>query len=163
MGRRGVIDPLTAAAAASAAFNAINRMVSAGKTIDETMSQLGKWYGAVSDFNEAKRVVENPPLFKRLVSKQSIEQEALSAFVASKKVAQQEYELQMLLRMHYGEAAYTELLRFRKEIRQQRKDQIYKQANRRRALVINVVYMALIMACLSGIYFLITAIRSATQ
>ena len=55
-----MVDPITAVATATAAFNGIRKMVEAGQNIENTFGQIGKWYGAVSDFNEAKRQAENP-------------------------------------------------------------------------------------------------------
>ena len=156
-----MIDPGTAFAVATTAFNAINKMVSAGKTIEETMSQIGQFYGAVSDFNEAKRAVENPPLFKKLVASESVDQEALNAYLAGKKIAKQEAELRNLLRFHYGESAYLELRQMRAKIKQQRENQIYKQAARRRALSANIIYLTLIAAGLAALYWLTAAIAAA--
>ena len=58
-----MIDPISAVAMATSAFKMVQKMVSAGQEIENTLGQVGKWYGAVSDFNEAKRQAENPPLF----------------------------------------------------------------------------------------------------
>ena len=68
-------------------------MVEAGQNIESTFGQIGKWYGAVSDFNEAKRQAENPPLFKRLVNKTSVEEEAMNVYIQQKKIKEQETQL----------------------------------------------------------------------
>jgi hypothetical protein len=62
-----MIDPITAVAVATSAFKTVQKMVSMGREIEDTLGQVGKWYGAVSDFNEAKRQAENPPIFRSSV------------------------------------------------------------------------------------------------
>ena len=44
-----MIDPITAFAAASAAFKGIKTLVSAGREVEDVTRQIGKWFGAVSD------------------------------------------------------------------------------------------------------------------
>ena len=87
-----MIDPITAVAMATSAFKTVQKMVSMGREIEDTLGQVGKWYGAVSDFNEAKRQAENPPIFRRLVASKSVEQEALEMYAHDKRIKQQETE-----------------------------------------------------------------------
>ena len=42
------MDPITAIATATAAFNTVKKMVSMGRDVEETLGQIGKWYGAMS-------------------------------------------------------------------------------------------------------------------
>ena len=84
-----MIDPVTAVMAATKAFNMVKKMVAAGREIDETLQQIGSWYGAVADFNEAKKQAENPPLFRRLVSAQSVEQEAMNVYIQNNIICHQ--------------------------------------------------------------------------
>ena len=44
-----MIDPVTAISIATNAFGTIKRMVAAGRDVEDTLSQIGRWYGAVSD------------------------------------------------------------------------------------------------------------------
>jgi hypothetical protein len=130
-----MVDPITAVAMATSAFKTVQKMVHMGREIEDTLSQVSKWYGAVSDFNEAKRQAANPPLFKRLVASKSIEQEALEIFAYNKKIQQQEKELRELLMYTYGADAYQELLTMRRDIREQREKTVYAQARRRKDFV----------------------------
>ena len=84
-----MIDPVSAVMTATAAFNGIKRIVEAGQNVEQTFAQIGKWYGAVSDFNEAKRQMENPPLFKKLVATMSVEEEAINVYIQEKKIKEQ--------------------------------------------------------------------------
>ena len=105
-----MIDPITAVAMATSAFKTVQKMVSMGVEIEDTLGQVGKWYGAVSDLNEAKRQAEHPPIFRRLVASKSVEQEALEMYAHDKRIKQQETELRELLMYTYGPDAYKELL-----------------------------------------------------
>ena len=62
-----MIDPVTAISIATNAFGTIKRMVEAGRDVEDTLTQVGRWYGAVSDLNECQRRAENPPLFKKML------------------------------------------------------------------------------------------------
>ena len=60
-----MIDPVTAMSVAVNAFGTIKRMVSAGKEVEDTLSQIGRFYGAVSDLSEHRRRADNPPCLRR--------------------------------------------------------------------------------------------------
>jgi hypothetical protein len=149
-----MIDPVTAVMAATNAFNMVKKMVAAGREIDDTLGQIGAWYGAVSDFNEAKKQAENPPLFRRLVSAQSVEQEAMNVYIQNKKIAFQENELRVLLMYTYGQTGYTELVQLRRKIKEQREATIYAQARRRKAFVWNTLTISAIGTIGYFIYYI---------
>ena len=86
-----MIDPITAFTMASAAFNTVKKFVEVGRELEDTVGQLGKWYGAVSDFRRAEQDNKNPPLFKKLFNSGSIEEEALAIMMHNKKIQEQEY------------------------------------------------------------------------
>jgi hypothetical protein len=133
-------------------------MVSAGREIEDTLGQMGKWYGAVSDFNEAKRQAENPPLFKRLVASKSIEQEAMEMFANNKRIQQQEKDLRELLMYTYGANAYQELLGMRRSIRDQREKTVYTQARNRKALLWNTIAISVISSMGYVLYMMVKAV-----
>ena len=134
-----MIDPMSAIMTATAAFNGIKRVVEAGQNVEQTFQQIGKWYGAVSDFNEAKRQMENPPLFKKLVNSMSVEEEAINVYIQEKKLKEQEAQLRELLLYAYGPAAYTELTQLRRKIREDREQTVYAQERRRKAFLWNTL------------------------
>ena len=96
------MDPITAITAATTAFNTVKKMVAMGRDVEDTFGQLGKWYSATSDLQEAERQSKNPPLFKKIVASKSVEEEAINVYVAKKRAAQQEKELRELLMYTYG-------------------------------------------------------------
>jgi hypothetical protein len=158
-----MVDPFTAVATATAAFNGIKKMVEAGQNIESTFGQIGKWYGAVADFNEAKRQAENPPLFKKLVNKTSVEEEAMNAFIQEKKIKEQETQLRELLLYMYGPSAYSELTELRRNIRDKREKTVYTQARRQKALFWNVVGWTTVGVLGWGFWFMVMLIVNASQ
>jgi GrpB-like predicted nucleotidyltransferase (UPF0157 family) len=149
-----MIDPITAVAMATSAFKTVQKMVSMGREIEDTLGQVGKWYGAVSDFNEAKRQAENPPIFRRLVASKSVEQEALEMYAHDKRIKQQETELRELLMYTYGPDAYKELLGMRRKIRDQREKTLYAQERRRKAFIWNGVALIFISIMVYSLYII---------
>ena len=158
-----MIDPITAVAMATSAFKTVQKMVSMGREIEDTLGQVGKWYGAVSDFNEAKRQAENPPLFRRLVASRSIEQEAMEMFANNKRIQQQEKDLRELLMYTYGANAYQELLGMRRSIRDQREKTLYAQARRRKEFLWNSVGFTVIAGMSYTLYAIFLAIIEVSQ
>jgi len=126
-----MLDPITAIATATAAFNGVKKLVAAGRELEDCMGQMAQWYTALSDLSEAERNVKNPPLFKRLTSKKSVEQEALEIFAHRRKVQAQEKELREIILYAYGKDAWTELIGLRRRIRLEREKAIYAQKRKR--------------------------------
>lgn len=161
-----MIDPISAIAMATSAFKTVQKMVSMGREIEDTLGQLGKFYGAVSDFNESKRQAENPPLFKRLVAAKSVEQEAMEMFAHGKKIAQHEKELRELLMYTYGASAYQELLNMRRSIKEQREKTVYAQVRRRKNFfwgTVQGVSLVLLTAALYKVFMFLYAAIAAVN
>ena len=126
-----MLDPITAIATATAAFNGIKKLVAAGRELEDCMGQMAQWYTALSDLSEAEKVAKNPPLFKKLTSRKSVEQEALEIFAHRRKVAAQEKELREIILYAYGQDAWKELIGLRRRIRLEREKAIYAQQRKR--------------------------------
>lgn len=153
-----MIDPISAVAIATSAFKTVTAMVNAGREVEDTLGQIGKWYGAVSDFNEAKKQAENPPLFRKLFAGKSVEQEAMELYMHQKKINKQEAELRTLLQYAFGPTGYQELVDMRRKIRDQRERTIYAQARRRKALIWNSISIVLIIGMSYGLYIMTVTI-----
>jgi len=126
-----MLDPITAIATATAAFNGVKKLVAAGRELEDCMGQMAQWYTALSDLSEAEKAAKNPPLFKKLTSGKSVEQEALEIFAHRRKVAAQEKELREIILYAYGKDAWTELIGLRRRIRLEREKAIYAQKRKR--------------------------------
>ena len=158
-----MIDPITAISIATNAFGTIQRMVKAGKGVEDTLSQLGRWYGAVADLNEHKRRAENPPLFKRIIASKSVEQEAMEIYAHEKKIKQQESELRELLMYTYGPEGYKELVALRRKIKEQRERTVYLQARKRKAFFWNSIQVVAIVCLIVATYSIYNIIVGLTH
>ena len=113
--------------------------------------------GAVSDVDNAEKQAKNPPLFGKLFKAGSIEEAALSAYAAKKKLEEQRYELKMFLNMTYGPRAYDDLLKMEGQIRKQRQETIYKQQQLRRQIGEAVTWF-IVVAIVGGFAALVAGI-----
>jgi|TARA_B100001093_G_scaffold488986_1_gene526728 hypothetical protein len=144
------VDPITALATASTAFNVIKRGFQASRDVESMYSDIGRWMGAVSDINQAEKMSKNPPLFKKLFAGSSVEQEAMDAFAAKKKAEAMEDELRSWINMVHGPNAWADLLKMQTKIRKQRQEQLYAQAEFR-SRVVNIVGIILLCTILGGV------------
>ena len=144
------MDPVTALATATTAFNLIKKGFQAGRDVEAMYGDIGKWMGAVSDVNQAEKMSKNPPLFKKLFAGSSVEQEAMDAFAAKKKAEAMEEELRNWINLTHGPNAWSDLLKMQAKIRKQRQEQLYAQAEFR-SKVINIVGVIFLCTIVGGV------------
>jgi len=130
---------------ASKAFSALKAGFAVGRDLEQMSGDLSRWMGAVSDVDNAEKKAKNPPLFSKIFNANSIEQSAIQAYTAKKKLEEQRYELKMFLNMTYGPQAYNELLAMEGQIRKERQQQIYKQQQFREEIfnIIGIIFLSL--------------------
>ena len=87
-----MIDPVSAMATATAAFNALKRGVEFGRDIESMASDIGRWMSCLSDVEQAEKEAKNPPIFKKIINSKSVEAEALELFMTKRKMQQQRDE-----------------------------------------------------------------------
>lgn len=149
------MDPITITAAvsgATAAFNGIKQMIAAGRDIEACMTDVSRWMKMASDVDNAAKQAQNPPLFKQLFAAGSVEEEALAAFAAKKKLEAQRQELKTFLNLSYGPQAWADLIQLEGKIRKQRQEMIYKQQQLRQQ-VLEIVAIAILMVVICVILF----------
>ena len=156
-----LIDPITAIAGATAAFNTIKQGFAIGRDIESMAGDLGRWMGAVSDIKKAEEMNKKPPLFKKLFQSGSVEEEAMQIFMAKKKAEDMRAELKQIISFTRGPSAWEELLKTEADIRKKRQKAIYDQEERRKAFF-EAIAIAIGIAAMSGllfgiIYFIATA------
>ena len=144
-----MIDPITAVATATAAFNTIKQGFSAGREIESMAGDLGRWMGAVSDIKKSEEYSKKPPLFKKLFQSGSVEEEAMAAFMAKKKAEDMRDQLKQIITITRGMSAWDELLRTEADIRKKRQQAIYDQQERRRK-VLEIIAIVLLVAVICG-------------
>ena len=145
-----MIDPVTALATATAAFNAVKKGVEMGQDIENMAGSIGKWMGAVSDINKSEEFAKKPPLFKKLFAGGSVEEEALAAFMAKKKAEDMREQLRQIISATRGPSAWQELVKTEADIRKRRQETIYAQKERQKHFIeIAVVIGAAIIGAAS--------------
>jgi len=141
-----LIDPVTALAAATTAFNAIKKGFEVGRDIESMAGDLGRWMGAASDIDKAGEYAKNPPLFKKLFASGSVEEEAMATFMAKKKAEDMRNQLKQIIILTRGMSAWDELLKTEGDIRKKRQQAIYAQEEKRRkALEISAIIMGVVV------------------
>mgnify|MGYP001411345942 CR=1 FL=1 len=130
-----MVDPITAVATATAAFNVIKKGFQVGRDIESMGGDLSRWMGAVSDIKKAEEYSKKPPLFKKVFQAGSVEEEAMQAFMAKKKAEDMREELKSLISFTRGPSAWEELLRTEADIRKKRQQAIYAQEEYRRKVI----------------------------
>ena len=132
------MDPLTISAAistATAAFGGIKKAFMAGRELESMTADLSRWMGAVSDVSNIEQRAKNPSLFSKVFNGQSIEQEAIEAFAAKKKLAQQRDELKTFIMFTHGTKAWDELIAMEGQIRKRRQKEVYEAQERRERII----------------------------
>ena len=143
-----MFDPISISAAvatASTAFAGIKRAFQAGRDIQAMSQDLSKWMGAVSDVDNAHKSAKNPSIFRKVFKGGSIEQEAIEAFTAKKKLEEQRYELKQFLMFTHGSRAWDELLKMEGDIRKRRQKEIYDR-QKIREKIITVVALVVVLS-----------------
>jgi hypothetical protein len=154
------MDPVTislAVGVASKAFSAIKQGFAVGRDIEQMSGDIGRWMGAVSDVDNAEKQAKNPPLFGKLFKAGSIEEAAMAAYAAKKKLEEQRYELKTFLNMTHGPGAYDELLAMEGQIRKQRQETVYKQQQMRRQIGEAVTWL-LVAGIVGGFALLVASV-----
>ena len=132
------MDPLTISAAistATAAFGGIKKAFMAGRELDAMTQDLSRWMGAVSDVANIEKRAKNPSMFQKVFNGQSIEQEAIEAFAAKKKLDQQRDELKTFIMFTHGTKAWDELIAMEGQIRKRRQKEVYEAQERKEKII----------------------------
>jgi phosphate starvation-inducible protein PhoH len=141
-----MIDPISAIAMATTAFNTIKKGFEVGRDIESMYGDVGRWMGAVSDIDQAAKMNKKPPLFKKIFAGSSIEEEAMNIFAAKKKAEAMEQELRQYVNMVHGPGSWNEILQLQATIRKDRQKQVYAQEERRREIFNAIGLIALVLA-----------------
>ena len=144
-----MLDPVTAFATASAAYNFVKKAVEAGRELEDIGGQLGTWFGACADLKQAEEDSRDPPLFKKLLHKGTVEQEAVENLMRRKKIEQQEKELRELIVYRFGVDAYREMMEERRLIRNSRERAVEIQRKQQAKFVQNILVIIIIIGILA--------------
>jgi hypothetical protein len=120
-----MIDPVAAAAGCAKAYAMVKGMVEAGRSVEDTMSQIGVWWGHYSDAMECDK--KEPSPFRKVVFAKSVQAEALERFARQQKLRAQRREVVQLIRYSYGDVGLEEFRQLQKTILRERELTIYNQ------------------------------------
>jgi hypothetical protein len=140
-----MIDPVSALAIATSAYKVLKKGIEMGRELEDMGGQLGTWFKAVSDVKNAEEEAKDPPLFKKLIFSGSVEQEAMQALLARKKIEQQEKELRELIVWRWGVEEYTAMMRDRAKIKDTRERAVLNQRRKMRKLIQNVLTVTVLL------------------
>ena len=146
------MDPITAIAIASTAFNAIKKGIQIGKDVESMSGDISRWMGAIGNVREAEKKAKNPPLFICLFNRDTVEREALDAFAAMKKAKAMENELRTFINFEYGPNAWNEILKIQADIRKQRLQEKRKRDDIKESAIMWSLILATIVMSLGILY-----------
>lgn len=153
------MDPISALAVATTAFNVIKKGISFGKDVESMYSDVGRWMGAIADLDHAEKMNKKPPLFKKIFNGSSIEQEAMDIFAAKKKAEAMEQELRTFINLTHGPNSWNEIIALQGKIRKDRQRLIYEQQQRKREILnaIGIIVIAVVGSVIvfGGIYIIL--------
>jgi hypothetical protein len=157
-----MIDPVTAFAAANAAFKGVKMLVGAGREMQDVSQQLGKWYSAVADISRAETQRKQPTwLDKVSQGSENIEQQAMDIVVRKKTLIEKEKEIKFMLDFRFGPGTYDEMLNMRRQIRKEREETVYRAMESKRQIQNNMAIGGLSLGILcmlgGGVYLIMLA------
>ena len=158
-----MIDPVSAYAAATAAYKGVKMLLQAGKDIEDVSKQLGNFYGAVADITRAESQRKNTTwLEKKQHGEASIEQQAMDITIRAKKLKEFEYDLKVNLDYRFGLGTYDEMLGMRRKIRAERERTVYAAMESKRQMANNLAITGLALGIVSvlggGLYLIALAL-----
>lgn len=143
---------------ASSAFNALKKGIETGREIEDMVDYFGKWFEAKDALSEQNINAHNQPAFKKLLSGNSVEAQALQVTHAKHKIKQMEKELYEYLLYTGQEAFYNDMMAERRAIRQARIDEAIRQSERKRFwfdLIVGGTLISAGLAVIVGLFMLV--------
>lgn len=146
-----MIDPVTAIAGATAAFNALKKGIQVGRDLQDMGGQLSQWAGAMADLQFVEKQQAKPPWYKALGG--GVEAQAMEIFAARKKAEAMRKELKEFVSLMYGPSQWEEILRIEADLRKQKKEHEHRKIEIKRAIMewtLGILLFVLTVASLFG-------------
>ena len=105
---------------ASSAMSQIKKFYDHGKDLSSMSAEIGKWMSASSEIDEIEKGAKNPTLFRKLLNGKGVEGLAFEAFQAKKKLSEDRYSLEQMIKLRYGSHAWAELIEMEGKIRDEK-------------------------------------------
>ena len=120
-----MIDPVTAMAGATAAFNFLKKGVQVGRDLQDMGQQLQQWAGCMAELDQAEKMAEKPPWYKALGG--GTQAQAMEVFLARKKAKQMREDLRDLIYGRFGPSHWQEFLKIEAEMRKQKREHEFRR------------------------------------
>lgn len=157
-----MIDPITAAAAATQAFAGVKYLVEQGKEAHQVMTQIATWYTSASDvLYHADRKQNKVPLLKKIVFSKSVESDALKAFAAQQSVKAQQKVILEIINLHYGGDGLAEFRQLKNKIKRERQELVYAQIELRDKVLSGLLVFFMICVVVGTTIFIVAASPNA--
>ena len=128
-----MIDPVTAIAGATAAFNMLKKGIAVGKDLQDMGGQLSKWAGAIADLDFAEKQNRKPAWYKALGG--GVEAQAMEIFAAKQKAAAMRQELKDYISVMYGPSKWQEILEIEADLRKQKREHEHRRMEIKQAII----------------------------
>ena len=145
-----MIDPVTAIAGATAAFNALKKGIQVGKDLQDMGGQLSKWAGAVADLDFADRQNQKPSWYKTLGG--GVQAEAMEIFAAKQKAANMRQELKDFISVVYGPSKWQEILQIEADLRKQKREHEHRQMEIKQKIIEWTAGILLFIMCIVALF-----------
>tara|TARA_R100000664_G_scaffold12619_1_gene20247 strand:- start:6010 stop:6480 length:471 start_codon:yes stop_codon:yes gene_type:complete len=155
-----MIDPVTAIAGASAAFNAIKKGIQVGRDLEGMGKDLSRWGKAMADFDFAAKQIEKPPWYKAMGG--GVEAQAMELFVQRRQLQAQREELRKWISAGLGPSAWQELLKIEAEVRKAQREHEYRRIEIRQKIIEWSLGIFLFVLCMGGLFVFVWLMRNAS-
>ena len=155
-----MVDPVTALAGATAAFNAIRKGVQVGRDLEGMAKDLSRWGKACADFDFAEKQIRKPPWYKALGG--GVEAQTMDIFAQRKQLAAQRKEIKDWICAILGPSSWEELLAIEAELRKQKREHEHRQIEIKQKIIEWVAGVFLFVICLAVLIGLVLLLRSAS-
>ena len=145
-----MIDPITAIAGATAAFNTLKKGIQVGKDLQDMGGTMAKWAGAVADLDFAARQNQKPLWYKALGG--GIESQAMEIFAAKQKAESMRKELKDYISVMYGPSKWQEILEIEADLRKQKREHEHRQMEIKQTIIEWAAGIALFLVLLGALF-----------
>lgn len=128
-----MIDPVTAIAGATAAFNMLKKGIAVGKDLQDMGGQLSKWAGAIADLEFADKQNRKPAWYKALGG--GVQAQAMEIFAAKQKAASMRQELKDYISVMYGPSKWQEILEIEADLRKQKREHEHRRMEIKQSII----------------------------
>lgn len=146
-----MIDPVTALAGATTAFNMLKKGISVGKDLQDMGGQLSKWAGAIADLDFADKQNRKPAWYKALGG--GVEAQAMEIFAAKQKAANMRAELKDYISVRYGPSKWQEILEIEADLRKQKREHEHRKMEIKQKIIEWSAGVALFILSVGGLAF----------